>query len=169
MLTDQQKAMDSMTLETRGIDELKDWPGNPKAHTDIDKSVERFGPRWPILIQKSSGRIVAGHARRQAYRKAGIKKVKVLVWDCTDEEAKSFLIADNRLTMMSGWNEEKLSEMLEELREVGMDEFTGFDPGEIDDLLKDVNFDMDGEGDMGFGEGEGKKVECPKCGFRFEV
>lgn len=122
---------------------LKPHPHNPRIHTDkqvgqIAQSIEAFGFNVPILVDERQN-IVAGHGRLLAARKLGWNKVPVIKLDhLTESQYKAFLIADNRLTENSSWDERLLGEQLKVLSELELDfdlEVTGFEVGEIDVLI----------------------------------
>jgi DNA modification methylase len=122
------------------IDALKPDPANPRRHTrkqvrQIAESIKAFGFNVPILIDRD-GNIIAGHGRWLAGREFGITEVPTLCLDhLTPAQARAFMIADNRLTEISVWDDRLLARQLKELSLVGLDfdiEVTGFEMGEID-------------------------------------
>jgi ParB-like chromosome segregation protein Spo0J len=124
----------------RRIDDLKPDPANPRRHTrkqvrQIAESIKAFGFNVPILIDRD-GNIIAGHGRWLAGREFGITEVPTLCLDhLTPAQARAFMIADNRLTEISVWDDRLLARQLKELSLVGLDfdiEVTGFEMGEID-------------------------------------
>lgn len=82
----------------------------------------------PILIDKGKN-VIAGHGRIMAARKLGMEKVPVLyIEGLTEEQKRAYILADNRLTEMGGWDKEILTEELAALVDAGFDiELTGFD------------------------------------------
>lgn len=142
------------------IDEIVGADRNPKAHADeaIDSSVSRFGYVDAMILDERTGRLVAGHGRRDSLRRAhargdtppdGIRLLPDGRWAApvqrgwasrSDQEADAFVIASNRLVEAGGWNENLLVEMLTELRDVpeGLDGI-GYTPTDIDDLLASLN------------------------------
>ena len=124
----------------RRIDDLKPDPANPRRHTrkqvrQIAESIKAFGFNVPILIDRY-GNIIAGHGRWLAGREFGMTEVPTLCLDhLTPAQARAFMIADNRLTEISVWDDQLLARQLKELSLVGLDfdiEVTGFEMGEID-------------------------------------
>ena len=122
------------------IDALKPDPANPRRHTrkqvrQIAESIKAFGFNVPILIDRD-GNIIAGHGRWLACRELGITEVPTLCLDhLTPAQARAFMIADNRLTEISVWDDRLLARQLKEFSLVGLDfdiEVTGFEMGEID-------------------------------------
>lgn len=122
---------------------LKPHPQNPRVHTDkqvsqIAQSIEAFGFNVPILVDGKQN-IVAGHGRLQAAQKLGWTTVPVIELEhLSESQYKAFLIADNRLTENSKWDEQLLGEQLKVLSELELDfdlEVTGFETAEIDVLI----------------------------------
>jgi len=137
-----------MEIKTVKISELKPHPKNPRVHPDsaIDKlvrSIKEFGWTNPILVS-TDGYILAGHARLKAAEKAGIEEVPVVYLPLEGAKAEAYLIADNRLQDETDWDYEKLKDLLQELDTGEFDlELTGFDMGEIEDLM--TQFHVPGE------------------------
>ena len=129
-----------MSVTYRRIEELKPDPANPRRHSgkqirQIRNSVKAFGFNVPILIDRD-GNVIAGHGRLLAARELGMTEVPTLCLDhLTAEQARAFMIADNRLTEIATWDDRLLAEQLKELSVHGLDfniEVTGFEIGEID-------------------------------------
>jgi DNA modification methylase len=129
-----------LQIVDRRIDELKPDPGNPRLHgkkqiRQIAASIEAFGFNVPILIDRE-GKIIAGHGRLLAGRELGWSEVPTLCLDhLSPAQARAFMIADNRLTEISTWDDRLLAEQLKDLSLTGLDfdiEVIGFEVGEID-------------------------------------
>jgi len=136
----------SLRIEWVEIDELIPYVNNPKQHPPeqinlIASSIKEFGFINPIIVDKQN-EIIAGHGRLLAAKKLGLKKVPILRAEhLTPAQVKAYRIADNKLTELGEWDSELLRIELEELREEEFDlELTGFDLGEIDELLEGLNF-----------------------------
>jgi len=129
-----------MEIKTVKISELKPHPKNPRVHPDsaIDKlvrSIKEYGWTNPVLVS-ADGYVLAGNARLKAAEKAGIKEVPVIYLPLEGAKAEAYLIADNRLQDETDWDYEKLKDLLQELDTGEFDlELTGFDMGEIEDLM----------------------------------
>jgi DNA modification methylase len=115
-------------------------PDNPRKHgraqiRAIARSIEAFGFNAPILVGKNN-KIVAGHGRYEAAMLLGIDKVPVVLLDhLTPTQAKAYMLADNKLTDRSTWDDRKLAIHLKELSDLVLDfdiEAIGFEPPEID-------------------------------------
>jgi ParB-like chromosome segregation protein Spo0J len=106
---------------------LKPQPQNPRVHSDkqvgqIAQSIEAFGFNVPILVDDKQN-VVAGHGRLLAARKLGWNTVPVIKLNHLNESQYSaFMIADNRLTENSSWDERLLGEQLKVLSSTGLRE-----------------------------------------------
>jgi DNA modification methylase len=105
--------------------------------------MKEFGWTNPVLIDEDGG-IIAGHGRVMAAHVLGYSEVPVMVASGWSEAKKrAYIIADNKLSDNSSWNEEMLSLELTELADMGFDlSLTGFSLDELDELL-DVDLDTD--------------------------
>jgi DNA modification methylase len=130
-------------LEHWPIDRLKPYERNPRTHspeqiTKIAASLLEFGWTNPILVDADAG-IIAGHGRLLAARELGMTTVPVIeLSHLTEAQKRAYIIADNRLALDAGWDEDLLTEELKALE--GLDfnlELTGFDLDELHDLLED--------------------------------
>jgi ParB-like chromosome segregation protein Spo0J len=115
-------------------------PRNPRRHSarqiqQIAQSIKAFGFAVPILVD-CHNRIIAGYGRFLASQFLGLTEVPVIRLEhLSATQAKAFMIADNRLTESSVWDDQLLAEALKELSELELDfniETTGFTMGEID-------------------------------------
>jgi len=112
---------------------------SPKQIAQVAASIQEFGWTNPILAG-SDGIIIAGHARCLAAERLGIDEVPVIVLDhLTPVQRKALALADNKLALNAGWDEEMLRQELEELQLLDVElELTGFDSAELDQLLPDL-------------------------------
>lgn len=127
--------------ETWNIEKLIPYAKNSRTHSDeqvaqIAASIKEFGWTTPVLIDES-GQIIAGHGRTLAARKLGINEIPVIVADgWSDEQKRAYVIADNKLALNAGWDNELLALELAELDGLGFDvELTGFSDEEIKALM----------------------------------
>lgn len=129
-----------LNIAYESVQQLNPAPSNPRKHSDhqikaLTKSIKAFGFNIPIAVN-ANNQVIAGHARLDAAKRMGLSEVPVIRLDhLSDEQAKAFLIADNRLSEMSEWNGELLAVHLKELSVLNLDfdlEATGFTMGEID-------------------------------------
>jgi len=122
------------------ITDLSPHPDNARKHTRaqvgaIAKSIEAFEFTAPILID-AKRRILAGHGRWEASKLVGLSHVPVIFLDhLTEAQAKAYMLADNKLTDRSTWDDVKVATQLRELSELALEfdiEATGFEAPEID-------------------------------------
>ncbi len=138
------------------LTKLVPYQNNARTHSPaqlqkLRSSLREFGFINPILIDRDYG-VIAGHGRMEAARAEGITEVPcVFVDHLTEAQKKAYILADNRMALDAGWDEEMLKIELSELQELDYDlEFTGFDPAELSDFfgaddVKDDDFDVDAE------------------------
>ena len=132
------------------LSELRPSPHNARKHNraQIEKlklSFQTFGVNAPILADKH-GNIIAGHARFLAATELGLTEVPVIfLHHLTEEQARAYMLADNKLTDLSSWDEAKLAVELKSMTDMALDfeiEATGFDAPEIDFRIQSLE-DLD--------------------------
>jgi ParB-like chromosome segregation protein Spo0J len=123
------------------VTELIPYVKNSRTHSDeqvaqIAASIKEFGWTNPILIDGDNG-IIAGHGRLLAARKLGHKEVPTIeLKDLTETQKKAYIIADNRLALNAGWDNEMLTIELNDLLADGFAlEVLGFDAEVLEQLL----------------------------------
>ena len=128
---------------TVSIDSLLPYIRNSRTHSDaqvaqIAASIKEFGFTNPVLIDGEGG-IIAGHGRVLAARKLGIGEVPCITLDyLTDAQKRAYIIADNKLALNAGWDDEMLRVEFASLDDDGFDlELTGFTLDEINALQID--------------------------------
>ncbi len=139
------------------IGKLVPYVNNARTHSpeQINKlrsSLREFGFINPVIIDREFG-VIAGHGRILAAKEEGIAEVPCVFADhLTEAQKKAYIIADNRMAMDAGWDEELLRVEIEALQAEAFDlSLTGFDEKELSDLFKDDadvqedDFDMDAE------------------------
>jgi hypothetical protein len=126
-----------MKIEQLPTDTLIPYARNTRTHSEaqvaqIAGSIREFGFTNPVLIDGENG-IIAGHGRVLAAQKLGLGKVPCIrLAHLTDTQRRAYIIADNKLALNAGWDEELLGLELADLREDGFDlELTGFDGDEL--------------------------------------
>ena len=131
-----------MKITQKKVTELIPYVNNSRTHSDeqvaqIAASIKEFGWTNPILVDGQNG-IIAGHGRLMAARKLGYKEVPTIeLSDLTETQRKAYIIADNRLALNAGWDNELLTIELNDLLADGFAlELLGFDPKELDALLE---------------------------------
>jgi DNA modification methylase len=130
-----------LNVEYRKVETLIPYARNPRTHTEtriakIAASIVEYGWTNPILVDGGNG-IIAGHGRLAAAHKLGLAEVPVIELAHLSAAQKCALVlADNRLALDAGWDEEMLALELAELSEAGYAlALTGFEDGELNDLL----------------------------------
>jgi DNA modification methylase len=132
-----------MEIVTKRLDELRPDPRNPRSHGEenmaaIVASLRKFGQCEPLVLQRGTGRIVAGHGRLEGMRRLGWETCQVVELDIDDATASALGIALNRSGELAGWNQETLATLLSELRDdFGLDGI-GFSDSDVDQLLADL-------------------------------
>lgn len=139
-----------MKIEHIALDALIPYARNSRTHSEaqvaqIAGSIREFGFTNPVLIDGAGG-IIAGHGRVMAARTLGLSEVPCIrLAHLTDAQKRAYVIADNKLALNAGWDDELLALELRELADMDFDlHLTGFDDDEISKLL-DIELD-DGEG-----------------------
>lgn len=129
------------SLEARPPSELRPYARNARTHSrrqirQIADSIERFGFTNPVLISDDD-EIIAGHGRVEAAKLLGLTTVPTLrLSHLTPEERRAYVLADNKLALNAGWDQEVLAVELQALIDMDFDvEVTGFSLAEIDFTL----------------------------------
>lgn len=128
----------------RKLSELRPYAGNARTHSrkqigQIARSIERFGFTSPILIA-DDGEILAGHGRALAARQLGWTEVPTLALSKLDQaDRRAYVLADNKLALNAGWDQEILAIELQALVDLEFDvELTGFSLAEIDLVIDEA-------------------------------
>lgn len=151
-----------MQIKEIEISKLKDYPNNPrhneKAVDAVANSIKEFGFKNPIIIDKDFV-IVAGHTRRLAAEKLGLKVVPCIVADdLTPEQIKAFRLIDNKTAELAEWNFDKLEEELASLTDFDMSDF-GFEH------LEDIDWaGVEDLSESSYEEPKKTYLKCPHCG-----
>ena len=131
----------SEQIEMVNIEQLIPYARNSRTHSDaqvaqIAASIKEFGFTNPVLVD-GEGSIIAGHGRVLAARKLGMDTVPVIRLNyLTEAQRRAYVIADNKLALNAGWDNEMLALELAELGDLGFDlELTGFSDEEIKALM----------------------------------
>lgn len=144
-----------LSISYRKTGELIPYINNSRTHSDqqvqqVAASIKEFGFTNPILIDEDSG-IIAGHGRLQAAQLLGQDEVPTIMLEgLTEAQRKAYVIADNKLALNSGWDDELLKVELEVLSDLDFDlDILGWDvlpdfKGEVDYSILDDD-DLDDE------------------------
>lgn len=125
-----------MNIVDKDISELIAYENNPRYNKEavqyVANSIEQFGFKVPVIVDRNNV-VIAGHTRIEAALKLGMKQVPTLIADdLTDQQAKAFRLADNKVAEFSSWNYWELQGELEDLPEWNMSDF-GFLMSEIEE------------------------------------
>lgn len=158
------------------VAKLVPYARNSRTHSpqQIDKiaaSIREFGFLNPIIIDGKNG-IVAGHGRVLAAQKLGLENLPCIeAAHLTDAQRRAYIIADNRLALDAGWDNDLLKIELQDLDASGFDlTLTGFEIGELTALFDDPDFEPGTEADQGkLDELAPKIVQCPHCGQEYDL
>ena len=137
------------------VKSLIPYARNARTHSDmqvaqIAASIKEFGFLNPIVIAEDNT-ILCGHGRLMAAQKLGLKKVPcVKESHLTETQRRAFIIADNKLSLNAGWDNELLSVELTELQGADFDlDLLGFDEKELSQLFDEGNEIQEDEFDVG--------------------
>ena len=112
-------------------------PGDPE-YEKLKRSMQEFGYVEPIVWNKRNGNIVGGHQRYKVLLDMGMREVDCVVVDLDEKKEKALNLALNKI--QGDWDYEKLKDLLQELDTGELDlELTGFDMGEIEDLIAQLH------------------------------
>jgi DNA modification methylase len=132
-----------LNIVNRDPGKLTAYDGNARTHSDkqiaqIAASIRKFGFVNPVLIS-ADGIVIAGHGRVEAAKQLGLLNVPTIeLAHLSDAERRAYVIADNRLAELAGWDREILAIELQTLSDMNLDfdlEITGFETAELDILL----------------------------------
>lgn len=125
------------------IDKLIPYAGNSRTHSDdqvnqIAASIKEFGFNNPILVDAEDG-IIAGHGRVLAAQKLGMDEVPTICLShLSDAQRRAYVIADNKLAMNAGWDDDALRAEMDRLKDDNFDiSLLGFDDDEMGEIFGD--------------------------------
>lgn len=130
-----------LTVTYKRVDELIPYVNNARTHSDeqvtqIASSIKEFGFNNPILTDGENG-VIAGHGRLLAAKKLGLETVPAIeLAGLTEAQKKAYILADNKIALNSGWDEELLKIELDDLQLQGIDlETVGFSDEELQNII----------------------------------
>lgn len=142
--------MSGIKIEYQDAKAITPYARNSRTHSDeqvaqVAASIKEFGWTNPILVDETNT-IIAGHGRLMAAQRLGLSEVPTIMLEgLTEGQKRAYVIADNKLALNAGWDEEMLAVEIEELINEGFDlDLTGFGEDEIDSLLAEANKVQDG-------------------------
>lgn len=155
------------------IDGLIPYARNSRTHSEaqvaqIAASIREFGFTNPVLID-GQGSIIAGHGRVLAARKLKLEQVPCIMLDhLTDTQRRAYIIADNKLALNGGWDDELLAIELGELNAAEFDmALIGFDAAGLALAMGlGADFEPGSEDDQGKLD-EKAPIICPACAHEF--
>jgi len=169
--------MDFYDQKIAQVDDLIPYALNSRTHSDeqvaqLAASIKEFGFTNPVLIDEENN-LIAGHGRLLAARKLKMDQVPaVVVTGLDDRKRRALIIADNKLALNAGWDEEALRVELEDLS-ADFGELMGFSNEELGELLKGEevpDFAPGTEDDQGkLDELAPKMVTCPHCQTEWDL
>lgn len=131
------------------VDSLIPYINNARTHSEeqvaqIAGSIKEFGWTSPILIDGDNG-LIAGHGRIQAAKLLGLSEVPAIqLKDLTEAQKKALILADNKLALNAGWDNDLLKIELETLKEMDYGlELIGFSTEEINVIFNGWQSDID--------------------------
>lgn len=127
-------------VEQWDINKVKPYENNPRINENavdaVAESIKQFGFQQEIVVDKN-GVVIVGHTRLKAAKKLGLKTVPVRIAELSPEKTRAYRLADNKVGEESVWDNKKL---LEELKNLDKDIFTGFDESQLfDDVLDEAD------------------------------
>lgn len=163
------------TYKTVNTASLIPYARNSRTHSEqqiskIAASIKEFGFLNPVIIDGANG-IVAGHGRVMAAQKLGMEELPVIeASHLSDAQRRAYVIADNRLALDAGWDDEMLKVEFAELDSLGFDlDLTGFAHQEMFEIVTDKEFAPGTEDDQGkLDQLDPKIIVCPNCGEEFD-
>jgi len=160
-------------IVSRKVADLIPYARNARTHSDaqvaqIAASIREFGWTNPVLVDGENG-IIAGHGRVLAARKLGMEEVPCIeLAGLTDTQRRAYIIADNKLALNAGWDDELLAIELHELNAADFDmALLGFEAGELAIKIGlGADFEPGTEDDQGKLD-EKAPIICPACAHEF--
>ena len=152
------------------VNDLKEYENNPrineKAIEPVMKSIQEFGFKVPLVIDKNNV-IITGHTRVEAAKRLGLETVPCIIADdLSEEQIKAFRLVDNKTSEYAEWDFMKLEEELRELNEFDFDislfDFSLSFTEEIEEKEEEIPESFDE-----YDEDIETKHQCPKCGYEW--
>ena len=132
-----------LAIRRAALSELVPDPRNPRAHPQenleaIVGSLRRFGQAEPLVVQKGTMRIIAGHGRLEGMKRLNWTECEIVEIDVSDVEAAALAVALNRSGELATWDRDVLARLLAELKDANAVEDIGFSGDEINELLAEM-------------------------------
>lgn len=133
------------------IDSVTPHPENPRRGDleEIRALIREHGFYGALVVQRSTGHILAGNHRWRAARQEGLESIPVVYIDVDDDRARRILLADNRSSDLGGYDDEALVALLTDLREPNGDGLhgTGYASDDLERLLREIDQPSPGQTD----------------------
>ena len=162
-----------LNVEYRPIDALIPYARNARTHSDaqiaqLAASLHEFGWTNPVLVDGENG-IIAGHGRVLAARQLEMHEIPVIeLAHLTEAQKRAYVIADNKLSINAGWDEDLLASELSELKDLNFDvDLLGFTGEELAEIawVPEAHDAPDEFPERD--EGIETEHRCPKCGYEW--
>lgn len=160
------------SIERRSVDSLIPYAKNSRTHSEeqvaqLASAMREFGFTNPVLIDERGG-VITGHGRIMAARAVGLTEVPTITLaGLSEAQRRAYVIADNKLALNAGWDDDMLRAEIEEVVSLGITtDLLGFSTDEIDDLMGadgDDKTDRRAEKEKTLAEGINYQVivQCP--------
>lgn len=165
--------MPDLTIERVPVDSIEPHPQNPREGDvgAISESLRQFGQYRPIVVQRSTRRVLAGNHTLLAARSLHWPSIDAVFVDVDDDEAVRILLIDNRSADLGSYNDSALGALLTDLSqqtELGLSG-TGYDGDDLDRLLADLNLRQHQPSTEPPDPRPGHNdYRCPECGHEWE-
>lgn len=160
-------------VEIVPIDSVQPHPRNAREHDlgAIDTSIARLGLYLPVVVQRSTGYVIAGSGRWHVLKARGETEIPVRFEDYTDAEAVAVLVGDNWIAQRGRNLDPELLELFQELQaEAELFKAAGVEEDDLIDLEREVaELDRPLKLDSRKMVKKKRTIECPECGHKFEV
>lgn len=160
--------IDTVSLTTLIPDSANARKHNERNLEEIARSLREFGQHAPLVVQRSSNRILVGNGRYEAMRRLGWGEALVIYVDDDDVKATRRALADNRTAELAEWDDNVLAKLVTALG----DDVPGWTADELVSIMQDVALNLDDDADQRddtSGDDQGQSCHCPKCGFKFVI
>jgi ParB-like chromosome segregation protein Spo0J len=151
------------------IGALTPWRDNPRQNDQavnaVADSIKRFGFASPI-IARMDGEVIAGHTRLKAAQALGLDRVPVRYMDLDPADAKLLALADNKVGEIADWDDDRLSDILNELKADGVDlDGLGWSQEELKAIISPEEYQATEGGELDLEDFDDFDHECPRCNF----
>ena len=164
----------TLKIQYKPIADLIPYARNSRTHDEaqvaqIAASIREFGWTNPVLLDGNNG-IIAGHGRVLAAQKLGETQVPTIeLGHMSESQKRAYIIADNKLALNAGWDNEMLALEIQDLKDVGyLLDITGFSADELTEVMFDKLIDPESPDEFKEVDETDMVHKCPRCGFEFD-